>query len=140
MIKCLPVIACSVMYPPHHHFYASHMSVRYSDRHTGRSWSTNFAPAHLHCQHPRTHISHFKVINQSMSSPFPTQDLPIYTMGLLSEEQKDWLIRQKIKYFHQQGGPRVPSKETNLYFDWRTTRDKPKEDSGNMHPGRRVME
>jgi hypothetical protein len=75
-----------------------------------------------------------------MSSPLPTQNLPIYTMGLFSEDLKDWLRRQKIKYFHRQGGPRVPSKETDIYFDWRTTRDKPKEDPGNMHPGRRVME
>jgi hypothetical protein len=61
-------------------------------------------------------------------------------MHLLSEKQKDWLRRQKIKYFHRQGGPRVPNKETDLYFDWRTLRDTPKDDPEHVHPGRRVME
>jgi hypothetical protein len=76
----------------------------------------------------------------SISSLLHTQDLPTYTMGLLSEGQKDWFRRQKIKYFHRQGGPRIPNKETNLYFDWRTLRDKPKEDQENVHPGQRVIE
>jgi hypothetical protein len=43
--------------------------------------------------------------------------------------------RLKIKYLNKHGGPPVPSKDADLYFDWRRMRDKPKQTPENVHPG-----
>ena len=37
--------------------------------------------------------------------------------------------------FPQARGPSVPSKDTDLYFDWRRLKEKPKQDHNNVHPG-----
>jgi hypothetical protein len=56
-------------------------------------------------------------------------------MSFKWNEYRDKLRRLKIKHFHKHGGPREPSKDADLYFDWRRLREKPKQDHNNVHPG-----
>lgn len=62
-----------------------------------------------------------------------------YDIIILKQRVKDWFRRQKVRWFHTQGGPRKPSKETGLYFDWRGVYQPDKQTPGNAHPGTRVL-
>ncbi|KAF2818431.1 hypothetical protein CC86DRAFT_413941 [Ophiobolus disseminans] len=53
-------------------------------------------------------------------------------------EYRDRVRRLKTKYLYKHGGPPEPSKDADLYFDWRRLREKPKQDHHNVHPGNEV--
>lgn len=56
----------------------------------------------------------------------------------LLQRIRDWFRAQKMKYLYRQGGPRDPSKDTDLYFDWRRHHQRPRQDHTNIHPGTHV--
>ncbi|KAF2127701.1 hypothetical protein P153DRAFT_387433 [Dothidotthia symphoricarpi CBS 119687] len=58
-----------------------------------------------------------------------------YDIIILKQKFRGWFRSMKVKYFHKHGGPREPSKETDLYFDWRRMREPDNQTSGNAHPG-----
>jgi hypothetical protein len=48
---------------------------------------------------------------------------------------EDWFRQLKIRFSNYHAGPVRPDRKSDLYFDWRSTRPKPKQTAENAHPG-----